>query len=911
VRRSQDPEWYEYRFKVPLTGREPLLGRLKARLRHKGPGWGWVTLAGPSGAGVSRVLDEVGAMARETGGPPLLRLQPAGDVRLPMAALWRTLRRVFPEPAGPGLERALRSVHAGPGDEIRVLAAWLGARAPQRDTHTISCALVRRFLEHVVPVGPVLVDDLQDIDQATLAVLLPSAPGAGFGVVAGVSGSSPLVNGAQTWELEPLTVGQVELLLRRWLRHSASARRLAPLLTESCGGWPGRVAEAVRRLGRNGCLQARGRGVVVVRAPAHWPDGRRRADGFLEWVRTQDPQARLVLDLAAVQGAPDDLELLADAAGVPTTYLQTFLAEASAARGGLAPEAVFASRSSRRAFLDRLTAARRDEARRRLQDAWARRAVVVPPSDDDAVRRLHLATQGGDAFEIREALDGCLTRLPLTRVAPRWHLDVLARAAEHLPAGDPGAAAVAHRLWHAGQRERARVFLDGAALSAHPGVANLLAQARLHEPRAARAMLADGLRRLEPAVDPLQFDAWAVLATMHLDAGDASLARQAWRWAGAVRDRDDLERAARWHEGLAECATALGRVRASTAHRRRAVRLRLVRSEVHAAGVLLLALGDGFIREGRLRYALEPLDRAAHILELSGDAAASAEAHHLSGRVLTWLEDFDRASERLLAGLSAAEAGRAAQLLPRIHLALAAAFRGCGNLVRERHHAEMAAELATTALGRVQAAAVLARADLRAGVPGADHMLVRCERDLRSAGFTTEADRARAALLDARLRAGDSRSAEALLPVVSPQAVERLAAARLDLAAGRVEQACGALELLGADGRLAADVRAACYTHLADALRLRGRLAEARAAAVAASALLQVTRRSRADDTRMHDALARVFRDVGEHGRAVGHRSAARRGMRSLVRAVEDPREGRRLMRSVWRRDPRPNRKTG
>jgi tetratricopeptide (TPR) repeat protein len=355
----------------------------------------------------------------------------------------------------------------------------------------------------------------------------------------------------------------------------------------------------------------------------------------------------------------------------------------------------------------------------------------------------------------------------------------------------------------------------------------------------------------------------------------------------------------------------MGRVRAASAHRRRAVRLHLVRSDVHAAGVILLALGDGFIREGRLRAALEPLDRAAHILELSGDAAGSAEAHHLCGRVLSWMEDFDRASERLLAALAAAEAGRAVHLLPRIHLALAAAFRGCANLVRERHHAEMAAGLATTALGRVQAAAVLARADLRAGVPGADHLLVRCERDLRSAGFTTEADRARAALLDARLRAGDSSSARELLPAGLGPAAEQLAAARLDLTAGRFDEACARLELLGADGRLAADVRAACYTHIADALRMLGRLPEARAAAVAASALLQITRRSRADDARMHDALARVFRDVGEHGRAVGHRSAARRGMRSLVRAVEDPREGRRLMRSFWRRDPRPDRRTG
>ncbi len=911
MRTSGDPDRFEYHFEVPLTGREPILGQLKARLRSRASGWGWVTLTGPSGGGISRLLDEVATAASESGEPPLLRLQPAPGVRAPMATLRRALRGLFPQAPGVALERAISRVHPHSRDEARVLAAWLGGREPPGREQPLHTTLVRTFLEHLVPTGPVLVDDLQHVDAATLEVLLPSAHGQGFGVLAGATGSLPEIPGSQAWPLEPLGETQVELLLRRWLRNAATARRLAPILTARCEGWPGRVVEAVRRLARMGCLADRGRGVAVAKTPARWPDGKRSAGAAIDWVRMHDASARLVLELAAVQGAPDDVDLLADAAGVTASMVRALLAEAAAARGGLAQGRMFATRAARHAFRDRLPEARRDNARACLEGAWARRATTMELSDDDVVRRLHLATQGGDRYEIQAALEHCLTRLPLTRKPDAWHLDALAAAAASLPPGEVVVAGVAHRLWHAGRRDQARRLLDGAALTTDPSAAHLLAQARLREADEAREILAQGLPDLAPSVDPVQFDAWATLARQSLDAGDTPAAREAWRAAGRVRPTDDLERSARWHEGLATCATSDGRARAATAHGRRAVRLRLSGGEVHTAGGLLLSLGERLVRQGRMSDALEPLRRAAHILHLLGDEVASAEASYLGGRVYTWLNDFDRAVERLLAALVAAEHGSANRLLQRIHLALAAACRGCGDLERERHHAEMAAGLATTALARVQAAAVLARADLRAGVPGAERLLVRCERDLRSAGFAEEADRARAALVDARLRAGDSERAQEILPIGPAQAVEELAAARLHLAAGRMEEACAGFELLGADGRLPPDLRATCYAHLADALRMRGRLPEARAAAVAASALLQVTRRSRADDARLHDVLARVFRDVGEHGRAVGHRSAARRGMRALARATDNPRERRRLIRSFWRRDPRPGRNVG
>ena len=317
------------------------------------------------------------------------------------------------------------------------------------------------------------------------------------------------------------------------------------------------------------------------------------------------------------------------------------------------------------------------------------------------------------------------------------------------------------------------------------------------------------------------------------------------------------------------------------------------------------------IRRGRLHLASAPLERAAEIFRMHGDLPSASEAWFRLGRVYAWRHAHGEAARFLGAALRAAEAGGQGTQLPRIHLALAAACRGCGDLHGERHHAELAAALAATALGRIQAAAVLARADLCSGKPGAERMLARCEADLRQAGFPEEADRARAALVDARLRAGDAIQAAQILPPGPERAVERLAAARLDLAAGEVAEACAALELLGSDACLPVALRAMCYAQLADALRWEGRLQEARGAAVAAAALLLVERRDRSEDIQLHAVLARVFRGVGDPARAVGHRSQARQRMRALLRTARTPREGRRLLRALHVREVTVDRRAG
>nr|MDJ0974501.1 hypothetical protein [Planctomycetota bacterium] len=133
----------------------------------------------------------------------------------------------------------------------------------------------------------------------------------------------------------------------------------------------------------------------------------------------------------------------------------------------------------------------------------------------------------------------------------------------------------------------------------------------------------------------------------------------------------------------------------------------------------------------------------------------------------------------------------------------------------------------------------------------------------------------------------------------------RLGRARLDLVSGREPEASVSLERLASDPSLSIDLRTVAYGHLAEALLRQGRLREARAAAVSASALLEVQHRSRRDDLRTHRILARVFQEIGDEGRAAGHRAAARRHLRSLLAAAVNPRESLRLARAQWRTDPR------
>ena len=867
------------------------------RLQKRGPGWGWLTLRGPSGAGVSRLLQEAVNLAGVEGAPPPLVVRPVRDSRLPLEPLRRALLTVLPHEDPLRSQRAIAAVLPARSDEVRALAAWLGGAGTVGASRGLDPTLVARLLGRLCTSGPLIVDDVEHLDAGVLAVLRTGLTQGRPDVIAGTTAPEWTDTDGPIWELEPLGETQIELLLRRWLRHPATARRLSSVMVERCKGRPGRVVCAVRRLGRLGYLVKERRGVVFGQVPEQWPDGLRRAEDFRDHVNAEGALARRVVEVAAMQGVPDDVPLLAAAAGAKEPYVQALLEEAVAARGGMEPGCFFPSRAARRAYRKRMPQVRRLAALDRLA------ARSVPPAQihthADATRalmHLRLLARRGEACDAAALMTRLLDERNPQRGLQPWACNTLAEVAHTLadqegPRHADAIARAGHALWDTGRRSQARTLFTRPALGeAEIGSAVLLARARDLDASAALALLERELPALPVAKNAADFDTWALLAAHRLEAGEPQGARQAWRRAYALMPTDDLGRRAHWHRGLAACARTRQVPALVGAHLRRAIRLQLTMDAPAVVAPLLLSLGETEILADRPTQALAPLRRAAHIHRMLDQKRQEARVRYRAGRVLLELDAFDSAVGELKTALRTAGAEADSGLLTGVHLALAAAYHGCGDIDAQRHHGQEAAKRADSKTARMRAAAVVARADLAAGVRGAHRALTRCERDLRRAGCAEEADAARAALFDASLKSSEPERAEDLMPIGAARAMQAYAAARLDLTEGRHDQACAAFRTLGTNSSLPADLRAACYAHLADGLHTTGRHSAARKAAVAAAALLEVRKRSRADDVRLHDVLARVFGGVGEYGRAEGHRSAARRGLRTHI----DSRGGRR-----------------
>ena len=917
MRPSGDPEWFEHRSVVPLTGREPVLGQLRNRLRTRGPGWGWVTLHGPRGAGVTRLLDEAEAMLIAEGAPRPVRVRPRLDEGPPLSALRLALVPLFPGKNTRSLERALRTAYPASVDEVSALTAWLlGGEGATRMARP-SPEYLRQFLEHLAGGGPVLVDDVHGLDAGTREVLLPSVDGVGPGVIAGVSGTTAGLPEDTLWSLEPLGDHQIELLLKRWLRHAATARRLTSELADLCEGQPGRVVEAVRSLGREGILVREPRGIVLKRQPSAWPAGRRRPEAFLQ-AASQQVNARRVLEVASLLAGFESLDIIADAAGVKRTYVGSLVAEATAARGGLEPNKLFATRVEREQFAARIPESRKAKLRERLAEVChgfgARTGLALPK----LLGHMHAQAVNPCLETLAQTLDDLLDSAPPAHQIQSWVLDLLQRAAEDLSGSKNPPTDLLNRVF--------LLFREAGRPAASDQIA--IAVAKGPEPKSASAtMLFSWAHHLEghteaaiqrltltlpdfddaESPDEARFDAWALLGWLRTQAGhDPRQARAAWAHAGRWLDPTDLYRRASWHRGLATCARQMGRLSRVATHLRRAIPILNTIGHLRPSARALLSLGRNEVQRKHFHIGLDCLARAAHMYRVVADAEGEARTRFEIGRTYAACQAYDSAVEHLDSALRVARAKGLDDMLVDLHLSLALAHRGCGDLERERHHANLASHHAGAALARVRASAALAHADLRAGSPGAEALLERIERDLRAAGLQAEADAARIALFDVCLRSGESDRARTILKHLGSTPLRHLSEARLSLATGLDERALQQLSRLAADMDLPADVRAAAYAHLANAHVMRGKSFEARQAAVAGAALLEVTHRSRANDARLHLILARVFSRVGESGRSVGHRSMARRGMRRLVRAAADAREGRRLVRRYWRSDPRP-----
>lgn len=899
---------------VPLTGREPLLGRLRLRLRTR-PGMGWLGLAAPRGAGISRLLAELLAEARSAGsaaflvapaeagharGEPLRRALAAGVRRSPPAALVESLRPVVPLGEA-GAQAFVDWLHAGP------LAA--GALLPP---HSVLVSAV----EALARGGLVCADDWSQLDALTRDVLVAAAAPQQVSVLAGrveAAPGTPLPG--PVWPLEPLGESQLELLLRRWLHAAVVARRLAPDLLKASEGWPGRAVALVHALARQGVLLPDGKGLRLERWPAPWPALQDPSDALLQRMREEGAGAWRVVEASTLLSEPADPEMLSDASGVKRSVVDSVLLELCSARSGHAPGCALGDPALRALLRARMPALRRTPLVERLARAYGRRAGLELRGAGEALARLEALAEGGSASDLAWVLPAVLGRLPARALDAPGVAELLARATRRLveldPRPDAGLLlALATRLGEAGHASAVLALLEHVPAPADP--AHALARLVLRVQHADPGPAAEAARALEEALaaeglEPaLRHSAWRALAARE-DASPAQR-RTAWRMAWASRPAGDAQAEAALRVALADRALAAGRVRAALGHRRRAALLLEARGALGAALPLWTHVGEGEQALGREAAACRALEAAVRGATLLGDREGEARARHALAQVLLARARHEEAARHLELALARVqgrpdEAGR--ELAARVHVGLAHAQGARGDLVREREHAQQAQQLAHEGPTRMLAEAACLVAQLRAGVASAAPALEASAQRLRAAGLPQAAQGAAHALLDARLRAGDLDGAERLVSGdLHPRA--RLAQARAVCIRGHRELGMRLLESLGRDAEVPTDLRAEAFARLAELQAQQAAHAEARATAQSAASLLALPHRDCAQDARTHRALARTFREVGEPARQALHSAAARVALRVPPPGSLPGSERKQLLRARLERDPQP-----
>lgn len=911
-----EADWCGHRIRVPLTGREPLIGVLGDRLRRRATGWGWVALVGPEGSGATRVLEDFAAVLRTAGGPTPLVVHPAAVGAAPMEPIRAALRSLLPSDSTQAMARSLERLTGLPPVDLAPVLSWLGGRSAASDQPLPCADLVARTLVSLVPCGPLLVHDFDRLDPDSTQVLTAEAVRGSVGVLTTATRRPDALPEGEVITLTPLSASQIDLLLRRWLRHTPTARRLSKALTGPTEGWPGRVVRAVRAHALAGRLRKQPRGVVWAGPgrPEDEPLATVHGDPFAIWLDTLTDAPRRALCAGALIGDPMDLGLIASVSGVKTHIVRALHAELVALRDGRDRARFIPESGRRRMVLDTLD----DEARRNLAQRVAA-ACEARASREPAWGLVALSAclegrtqEGGlDAVATTRALEMLGHVLPgLEREAPLPR-DVLLRVidvARSLPAvadaEDRAHVARLGRLLCAqGQAEVAGRLLP--ATSCPRVLEELLLRAEIacvtdNRAHAAR-LLEDGLAAHGTEAAPLAFDAYATLAALLASEAPAR-EREAWRGARRVLPRADLARRAALHVGLARLARRQQRAHAEAAHLRRAVPMLASSGSLADLVPVQARLGHAELALGRIDAARPLLASAAHGLHMLGFQDDAREAHTALADLHLGRRAFDAALAELRQVESLLGDPGPDEVRCGWHLRMARAYRGLGELHEERAHAAQAIALGGSLEQVVLAKALVAESDLRSGAEVALRLLDRAERDLRGAGMDAEAEEARAALFEAHLRRADFDAAAALVGVAPRAPLSRLGAGRLRLVRG---DAAGAAELLGVlahDTATPLRVRILAGAWHAEALWRADDVEGAEAEARRVAGWLQVADRSRRDDLVVHRVLARVFRTVGRHGRAAGHRAAARRCLDALLASARTGDESGRLRRAQWGR---------
>jgi hypothetical protein len=410
------------------------LGLLATRLAWTGPGWGIFSVTGPEGAGLTRLVDEVALRSGTT--PVRIVLAPED------APVGEPLRRALLELLGDGGRRTIADRLAralgGSAGEAGGVIRWL-LDGPEAGVAMPGVETLRHVLRACVTVGPLLVDDYDRLDEPTRRLVVGEGGRGGVGVLA--TARPDHAPGPDVHGVVPLGRAQVELLLRRWLRHPVTVRRLAPRVFERSEGWPGRVVRIVRGLGRNGSLAADARGIRIAKWPPAWPERGGRGGSFHAYAASLTFQERSVLEASAVLGSDEDPVLLARAAGVKRRLVEDLQVDVRE-RWPEAGRGLFPSRADRAALVGGLEEGRRRDLGERIVRAWSRQDDPAPGGVREGAARLRAALASEDpaaTAEAREALalclpDGVPTGAPVVRL--------LAEAdAGPAPAPRPGARA--------------------------------------------------------------------------------------------------------------------------------------------------------------------------------------------------------------------------------------------------------------------------------------------------------------------------------------------------------------------------------------------------------------------------------------------------------------------------------------
>jgi len=389
-----------------LSGRGAEFARLSAAWEAvAGSAARTIGLDGEAASGRTRLLRDF-VQARRAAGDRVVAID-ASDLLDTTAEDGRTLGHLLDELAdAPGL------LGAAPADlkSLARYSARLAERFPPEGSDNLP-RLDDAFPRLLAAIGDeepfvVAVDDADCADRASQRALLTLAQRLPAGVLLLLAtqrgrttpdmlaqGLSALGDRVEIVRLGPLDVADTATLIQSMAPFAPDAvRAIATAAVEDLGGLPGHTRALVTEFAADGLIARDESGVWRLRTPLTrpvvLPEGLLRAGR--EAMRALSPEARALLERAAVTGARLELGALESASGLRTDAFQEVLAELLATRRlravrGAVDTVEFSSEAARRAVLEGLSPARRRElaapvrsdASPRRRTRWAIAAVLL------------------------------------------------------------------------------------------------------------------------------------------------------------------------------------------------------------------------------------------------------------------------------------------------------------------------------------------------------------------------------------------------------------------------------------------------------------------------------------------------------------------------------------------------------